>query len=78
MVWVRDEERGSGNGDSNENEPRGGRRRPKKRWSDTIESDARVAGVCVGDVEDRDTSRGLGQVRPTPDSWEGEREEKQE
>lgn len=35
-------------------EGRRGRGRPKTRLLDMIESDLRVAGVSVGDMEDRD------------------------
>jgi hypothetical protein len=31
-----------------------GRRRPKKRWLDTIENDMRAVGVCVRDVENQE------------------------
>jgi len=45
------------------------RRRPIKRWLDSTENDMRAVGVCVRD-EKIETSGGLGQSWPTPNSWE--------
>jgi len=52
-----------------------GRGRPKKRRLDKIENDMRAAGVCKGDVKDRDKWRS----RTTPNSWQkGEGEEEKD
>jgi len=83
MVWACDEVRGNKSSirvvmKMNVEEKRG-RGRLKKRWLDKIENDMTDFGGCVGDVENRDKYRGLGQRWLTPKSWEenkGEEEEK--
>jgi len=47
------------------------REKSKKKWLDTTENDMRAAGVCVGDVEDRD--KWSSRTRVTDHKWLGRR-----